>query len=144
MGAVPQEPHNKRRLVKISEGPGTPPAPVDPLNFTGNATLSRMDGICDRPYINLYRVTFQPKARTAWHFHSGPQLLIVIEGLCLLQKEGEPIQELQAGGTASIASGEKHWHGASPGSPMTHLALNIDANTTWLSKVTESEYYGSN
>jgi quercetin dioxygenase-like cupin family protein len=64
--------------------------------------------------------------------------------MCLLQKKGEPIQELQAGGTACIASGEKHWHGAGPDGPMTHLALNIDASTTWLSKVTDSEYCGSN
>ena len=130
--------------MKISDGPKFPPKPVDPSNFTGKATLSRMDGICENPLINLYRVTFQPKARTAWHFHSGLQLLLVIEGSCRLQKEGEPIQEIQAGGAACIGPGEKHWHGASPGGQMTHLALNIDASTTWFSKVTDFEYCGSN
>ena len=128
--------------MKIFHGPSQPIAPVDPANFTGDATLSRMDGICEHPGINMYRVTFQPRARTAWHFHSGPQLLLIIEGCCRLQAEGEPLRELQAGGTACILPGEKHWHGATADRQMVHLALNIDAATTWLSKVSDSDYDG--
>ena len=51
--------------------------PVDPRNFTGEATMARMDALSERPRVNMYRVTFQPRARTAWHVHTGgPQLLL--------------------------------------------------------------------
>ena len=118
------------------------PAPVDPKTFTGNATLARMDGVVDEPVVNVYRVAFQPKARTAWHTHSGPQLLLVVEGRCRLQKDGEPIQEIDTGGTVCIGPGEKHWHGAAAEGPMTHIAVNINITTTWLEQVTDAQYDG--
>jgi len=116
--------------------------PVDPANFTGDGTLVRMDGISERPAVNAYLVTFAPETRTAWHTHSGTQLLLVVEGTCRVQKDGEPIQEIGAGGIVSIAPGARHWHGASPDARMIHLALNLDAATTWLEKVTDREYLG--
>lgn len=119
------------------------PQPADPANFTGDATLTRMDGVCAAPHVNAYRVTFQPAARTAWHTHSGPQLLLVVEGRCRVQKAGEPVQEVEAGSVVCIEPGERHWHGAAPDGPMTHVALNLDASTTWLHKVTDTEYAGS-
>ena len=128
--------------MKLFHLPAHPPRPADPAHFTGGATLARMDAACDSPAVNVYRVAFQPRARTAWHVHSGPQLLLVVEGRCRLQKEGEPVREVAAGGVASIAPGEKHWHGASPDAPMTHVALNIDAGTTWLAKVSDADYRG--
>ena len=129
--------------MKLFHSPDHTPVPVDPANFTGDATLARMDGVCDNPAVNVYRVAFGPGARTAWHTHSGPQLLMVIEGRCRLQKEGEPVQEVDAGGAVSITPGEKHWHGASLDTPMVHLALNIDAHTTWMAKVSDSDYNGT-
>ena len=119
------------------------PQPADPANFTGDATLTRMDGVCDGPRVNAYRVTFQPRARTAWHTHSGPQLLLVVEGRCRLQKAGEPVQEVEAGSVVCIEPGDRHWHGASADAPMTHVALNLDASTTWLAKVSDAEYAGA-
>ena len=116
--------------------------PVDPANFTGDGTLVRMDGVCEEPAVNAYRVTFEPKTRTAWHTHTGTQLLLVVEGTCRFQKEGGAVQEVAAGGLVSIAPGERHWHGASPDARMVHVALNIDAATTWLEKVTDREYQG--
>jgi quercetin dioxygenase-like cupin family protein len=118
-------------------------SPVDPRNFTGAATVARIDGLVEKPAVNMYRVTFQPAARTAWHAHTGVQLLLVIEGRCRLQKEGEPIQEVAAGGAIRIEPGERHWHGAAPDTAMTHLALNIDAATEWFEKVTDAHYAGS-
>jgi len=114
--------------------------PVDPANFTGDGTLVRMDGVCDRPAVNAYRVSFRARTRTAWHTHSGTQLLLVVEGRCRFQKEGEPVREVGPGSVVSIAPGERHWHGASPDASMVHVALNIDAATTWLEKVTDREY----
>ncbi|MEQ1855134.1 MAG: cupin domain-containing protein [Longimicrobiales bacterium] len=117
--------------------------PVDPANFTGSGTLVRMDGVCDAPVVNAYRVRFDPRARTNWHTHSGTQLLLVVEGTCRFQKEGEPVREIAAGGIVSIAPGERHWHGATPNAPMTHVALNLDAATIWLARVSDREYEGT-
>ena len=128
--------------MRVFDPAKRPAEPVDPANFTGEGTLVRMDGICERPAVNAYKVTFAAETRTAWHTHSGTQLLLVVEGTCRFQKDGEPIQEIAAGGIVSIPPGERHWHGASPDARMVHLALNIDASTTWLEKVTDREYDG--
>ena len=116
--------------------------PADPQTFTGDATVTRIDRLSGEPAVNMYRVTFQPAARTAWHAHTGVQLLLVVEGRCRLQKEGDSIQEVAAGGAIRIEPGERHWHGATPDAPMTHLALNIDATTEWFEQVTDAEYAG--
>jgi quercetin dioxygenase-like cupin family protein len=126
--------------MKSFELAGRPAEPVDPANFTGAGTLVRMDGVCADPVVNAYRVTFEPRTRTAWHTHSGTQLLLVVDGACRFQSAGEPVREIRAGGIVSIAPGERHWHGASPDAPMTHVALNIDAATTWLERVSDREY----
>ena len=117
--------------------------PVEPANFTGGATLVQMTGVCQPPLVNSSRVAFEAGARTAWHTHSGTQLLIVVAGRCRFQKAGDPIREIDVGGIVSIEPGEPHWHGATPDAPTTHVALNIEASTTWLKKVTEEEYSGS-
>ena len=118
------------------------PRPADPKTFTGTASVARMAGVSDRPAVNVYRVEFQPAARTAWHSHGGPQLLLVIEGCCRLQRDGEPIQEVTSGGAARIEPGERHWHGATPNAPMVHLAVNIDVTTEWFEYVTDGQYAG--
>ena len=82
-------------------------SPVDPQNFTGHATVARIDRLSDQPTVNMYRVTFQPGARTAWHAHTGVQLLLVIEGRCRVQKEQQPIHEVAAGGAIRIEPGER-------------------------------------
>ena len=68
------------------------------------------------------------------------QLLLVIDGRCRVQREGERIQEVAAGGAVRIEPGERHWHGATPDAPMTHLALNVDATTEWFEKVSDEDY----
>ena len=129
--------------MKLFQPAEHPPRPVDPDRFTGDATMARMDALSDNPRVNMYRVTFQPGARTAWHTHTGgPQLLLVIEGSCRLQKAGEPIQEVASGGAVHIEPGERHWHGATPDGVMTHLAVNIEAATDWHERVTDDEYAG--
>ena len=128
--------------MKVFELAGRPVEPVDPANFTGAGTLVRMEAVCAAPAVNAYRVTFEPGTRTAWHTHSGTQLLIVTAGTCRFQRAGEAAGEIGAGGIVSIAPGERHWHGATPDRAMTHVALNIDAATTWLEKVTDGEYEG--
>jgi quercetin dioxygenase-like cupin family protein len=114
--------------------------PLDPKNFTGQGTLVRMLGVCESPAINAYTVTFEPGTRTAWHTHTGTQLLLVTEGTCRFQKAGEPVQLAHVGSVISIAPGERHWHGAEPDKPVTHVALNVNAATDWFEKVTDAEY----
>lgn len=116
--------------------------PLDPANFTGQGTLVRMLAVCEEPKTNAYTVTFQPGTRTAWHRHTGTQLLLVTDGTCKVQAEGQAVQEVGVGGVVSFAPGERHWHGATPHAPATHVALNIDATTEWFEKVTDEEYAG--
>lgn len=115
---------------------------ADPNTFTGQATIARVDGVSRDPDINVYRVLFQPSARTAWHSHSGQQILLILKGTCYLQREGASIQELSAGDVARVDSGERHWHGASPNEPMVHLAVNVDLTTDWFEQVTDQQYTG--
>jgi len=102
----------------------------------------RMTGVSASPAVNAYRVRFEAGTRTAWHTHSGTQLLLVVEGTCRCRKAGESVQEVAEGGIVAIEAGERHWHGATPHAPMTHVALNIEASTTWLEKVSDEDYAG--
>ena len=102
-----------------------------------------MLGASTNPAVNVYRVMFDAGARTAWHVHSGAQLLVVLEGECALLTLNQGLQIVSAGGVATIQPGEKHWHGAPPNTPMTHLAINVNATTKWLELVSDEEYYSS-
>ena len=116
--------------------------PSDPNTFVGQARLTRMNHTSANPPSHVYRVAFEAGARTNWHSHSGPQLLHIVEGCCRFQRAGGPVQETEAGDLISFAPGERHWHGAGPSAPMTHIAINIDATTTWSDPVTDVEYAG--
>jgi quercetin dioxygenase-like cupin family protein len=79
-------------------------------------------------------VRFEPGAHTHWHKHSGGQVLHIIEGLARIQAWGEAAVSLDAGDTAVAPAGEKHWHGAGEGAPMTQLAFT-SGEVTWLEEV---------
>jgi quercetin dioxygenase-like cupin family protein len=88
-------------------------------------------------------VTFEPGARTAWHTHPLGQTLIVVAGLGRVQSWGGPIQEIRPGDVVTIPPGEKHWHGASPATAMTHFAIQeyLDGQVVeWLEKVSDEQY----
>ena len=88
-------------------------------------------------------VTFEPGARTAWHTHPLGQTLIVISGFGLAQRDGGPIEELRPGDIVWFAPGEKHWHGASPTTAMSHIAIQemLDGKAVdWMEKVTDQRY----
>jgi quercetin dioxygenase-like cupin family protein len=89
------------------------------------------------------RVSFEPGARTNWHTHPLGQTLYVIAGVGRFQTNGEAIKEIRPGDVIWIPAGEKHWHGGSPTTGMTHLAMQeaLDGNTaTWMEPVTDAEY----
>jgi quercetin dioxygenase-like cupin family protein len=88
-------------------------------------------------------VTFEPGARTAWHTHPAGQALIVIAGFGLVQREGGQVEKICPGDTVWFEPGEKHWHGASPNTAMTHIAIqeSIDGKQVdWMEKVTDEKY----
>lgn len=114
--------------------------------FTGNVWVDEIAVGADPSRVRLYRVSFEPGARSAWHTHPLGQVLHVLTGYGLVQKEGEPIQGIHPGDTVTIEPGERHWHGAAPGNTMVHLAMQeVDdkgVGVVWLDKVTDAEYKG--
>jgi quercetin dioxygenase-like cupin family protein len=88
-------------------------------------------------------VTFEPGARTAWHTHPLGQTLIVTAGLGWVQRDGGPVEEIRPGDVIWFSPGEKHWHGASPTTAMTHIAIQegLDGRVvTWLEHVSDAQY----
>ena len=88
-------------------------------------------------------LTFEPVARTAWHTHPLGQTLIVTSGLGWVQREGGPVEEIRPGNVVWFAPNEKHWHGATPTTEMTHIAIQeaLDGKVVeWMEKVTDKQY----
>jgi len=105
---------------------------IDPL-FAAEAP-SRMAG-------NL--VTFEPGARTAWHRHPVGQMLIVTQGMGWVQREGGPREEVRPGDVVRFEPGEKHWHGASATTGMSHIAIQEAQDggaVTWMEQVDDADY----
>ena len=88
-------------------------------------------------------VTFEPGARSAWHTHPLGQTLFVMAGRGLVQSWGGPVEEIHPGDVVSCSPGEKHWHGATPTSAMTHIAVQeeLDGKVVhWMEKVSDELY----
>ncbi len=88
-------------------------------------------------------VTFEPGARSAWHTHPLGQTLIVTSGRGFVQSWGGPVEEIHAGDVVSCPPGEKHWHGATPDSALTHLAIQEELDgkvVSWMEKVSGEQY----
>jgi 4-carboxymuconolactone decarboxylase len=111
--------------------------------FTGNVRVDPLFSENESAPNSGAYVTFQPGARTAWHTHPTGQRLIITEGVGWVQEWGGPIEEVRAGDVVWFPPGVKHWHGASPSSAMTHIALTgvTDGKAVdWLEKVTDDQY----
>jgi quercetin dioxygenase-like cupin family protein len=128
--------------MKIFRSTSTPSEPGDSDTFTGAVIRTTLASDKAGTPVNVYRVAFEPGARTHWHTHDGPQWLLVVEGRIRLQKLGEPVQEAEVGDAVVIPPGEKHWHGATPGTRGVHLAVNVNASTNWMEPVTDLQYGG--
>ncbi len=111
--------------------------------FTGRVRIDALFNPDAPDRVQGAHVTFEPGARTAWHTHPLGQTLIVTSGLGRVQREGGPVEEIRPGDVVWFEPGEKHWHGASPETAMTHIALQEVKDSKvvdWLEHVTDVEY----
>lgn len=111
--------------------------------FTGVARIDPLFQPKEPARVAGVSVTFEPGARTAWHTHPLGQTLIITAGLGRVQREGGPIEEIRPGDVVCIPPGMKHWHGASPTTAMTHLAIHEQLNgkaVDWLEHVSDEQY----
>jgi len=111
--------------------------------FTGSVRIDPLFDASDPARVRSAKVTFEPGARTAWHRHPLGQILIVIAGVGLVQRWGEAIDEIRPGDVVWFPPDEKHWHGATPSSSMTHIAIQEALNGSpvdWLEHVSDEQY----
>jgi quercetin dioxygenase-like cupin family protein len=126
--------------MRIFRSNDAPVGPVDANTFLGHATVQRLAHDETAVPVGVYRVRFSDGARTNWHTHSGPQWLFIVEGRVRVQAAGGDAQDLDAGDAVVVAPGERHWHGAVPGSDGTHIAVNVNVTTTWMEPVNDQDY----
>ena len=115
--------------------------------FTGTVRIDPLNSAPSPARVACAAVTFEPGARTAWHTHPLGQTLIVTAGSGLVQLEGGPVEVIRPGDVVWIYPGEKHWHGASPTTAMTHIAIQeqLDGKAVvWLEHVTDADYLSEN
>lgn len=123
---------------------GSRPSQKGPADwFTGTVRIDPLFQAPDPARVAAGQVTFEPGARTAWHTHPLGQTLIVTAGLGWVQREGGPVEEIRPGDVVWFPPGLKHWHGASPTTAMTHIAIqeSLGGKTVdWMEKVSDEQY----
>jgi quercetin dioxygenase-like cupin family protein len=111
--------------------------------FTGSVRIDPLMEASGPARVNCAAVTFEPGARTAWHTHPLGQTLIVVSGLGWVQQEGSPREEIRPGDVVWFEPGEKHWHGATNTTPMSHIAIqeHLDGRAVdWMEQVDDEDY----
>jgi len=127
-------------IKKIGSQPSTKGS-VD--YFTGNVRIDPLFQANDPGRAVGASITFEPGARTAWHTHPLGQTLIVTAGCGLVQQWGDQIEKIHPGDVVWIPPGEKHWHGATATTAMTHIAIQeqLEGKTAnWMEKVSDEQY----
>ena len=127
---------------------GSQPSTKGPAEyFTGNVRIDPLFEVPDPARARAASVTFEPGARTAWHTHPLGQNLIVTSGCEWVQSEGAPKEEIRPGDVVWCPRNEKHWHGATPTTAMTHIAIQeqLDGKVVeWMEKVSDEQYHAAN
>ncbi len=111
--------------------------------FTGTVRIDPLFQAPEPARASAGSVTFEPGARTASHTHPLGQTLIIVSGFGWVQREGGSIEEVRPGDVVWFPPGLKHWHGASPTTAMTHIAIQETLNgknVDWLEKVSDEQY----
>jgi quercetin dioxygenase-like cupin family protein len=114
--------------------------------FTGSVRIQPLIEAPEPARVRGASVTFEPGARTAWHTHPLGQTLIVTSGIGWAQHDGGPVQEIRTGDVVWFSPNEKHWHGATPTTAMTHIAIQeaLDGKVVdWMEQVSDAEYQRS-
>jgi 4-carboxymuconolactone decarboxylase len=128
-------------VITRSETQTSRQAPAE--NFTGSVRVEQSFQASAPGRASGGRVVFAPGARTAWHSHPLGQTLIVTSGVGRVQRWGDPVEEIRPGDVVWIPPGEKHWHGASPATPLTHIAIaeRLEGKSVdWMEKVDDEQY----
>lgn len=124
--------------------PGTQPSVKGPGDwFTGSVRIDPLFQPNDARRAAAASVTFEPGARTAWHTHPLGQTLIVTVGCGWVQREGGEVEEIHPGDIVWFAANEKHWHGATATTGMSHIAIQENLNgkvVEWMEKVSDEQY----
>lgn len=129
--------------MDIKRGGSQPSTRGSTEYFTGNVRIDPLFQPNDQARTAGAAVTFEPGARTAWHTHPLGQVLIVTAGCGLVQSWDGPIRQVWPGDVVTILPGEKHWHGATATTAMTHIAIQEQLNgkaADWMEKVSEELY----
>ncbi len=125
---------------------GSQPSGKGPAEyFTGAVRIDPLHTATDPARVAIAHVTFEPGARTAWHTHPLGQTLIVTAGLGWAQREGGAVEPIRPGDVIWFAPGEKHWHGATATTGMSHIAVQERQDgvaVTWLEPVSDGDYGG--
>ncbi|MFL6333281.1 MAG: cupin domain-containing protein [Pyrinomonadaceae bacterium] len=111
--------------------------------FTGSVRIDPLSQAPEPARVGCALVTFEPGARSAWHWHPLGQTLVVTQGCGWVQSEGGPKVEIRAGDVVWCPPKERHWHGATPTTGMSHIAIQeaLDGkNVEWQEKVSDEEY----
>jgi len=111
--------------------------------FTGTVRIDPLNQPVEPARAGCALVTFEPGARTAWHTHPLGQTLIIIAGCGWVQRDGGPIEMVRPGDVVWFPPGEKHWHGATATTAMSHIAIQETINgtpVTWMEKVSDEQY----
>lgn len=120
---------------------GSRPSAKGPADwFTGSVRIDPLFAVAEPSRAAANTVTFEPGARTAWHTHPLGQILIVTSGAGWVQREGGPVETVRAGDVVRFEPNEKHWHGATASTGMTHIAIqeSLDGKAVdWLEHVSE-------
>jgi len=131
------------REIVITRAAARPSRVAPNENFTGPVRVQPLFDTTATTRAYGASVSFDAGARTAWHTHPRGQVLIVTDGVGRVQRWGAPADEIQPGDVVRIPPGVKHWHGAAPGSAMTHVAIveHLEGKSTdWLEKVSDAQY----
>lgn len=130
-------------IIKVLKPELLPSNVGNPDCFTGAVRITPLVQGEEPSCMTCGYVTFDPFARSAWHTHPKGQLLIVIDGIGFVQEWQKPIQSIKKGDVVWTPPGIKHWHGASPQSILTHIAIQETLhgkNIDWLEKVSDQQY----
>jgi quercetin dioxygenase-like cupin family protein len=129
--------------VKVTKS-GSQPSGKGPAEyFTGSVRIDPLFNPPDPARVATALVTFEPGARTAWHTHPLGQILIVTSGCGWIQRDGGPIDEIRPGDVVWFDPGEKHWHGATASTAMSHIAIQERHNgspVNWMEHVSDEQY----